>query len=98
MLDIQKMITMSTAHVSEKTAKVLDIMAINVAYMHGVNVYAKDDVGWFIYCAKNTPYNNIPEEYDDLRKVIEFAHDHDCEVICLDGDYEPIDYLPKYEW
>ena len=99
MLDIQKIITLSTAHISEKTAQALDMMAKNpMTITETITVYNKDDIGWFIYCPEYTNINDIPEKYKDLRTIITFAHDHDCEIICLDADYETVDYLPTYDW
>lgn len=108
MLDTQKMLTISTAHITPETAKLLNELATgktksaNNIITENIAVYTKDTYGWFIYCVNHVPYKlkdpNDKNKYKDLRNIIELAHDIDCDIICLDCDYEPLPYLPTYDW
>ena len=85
MLEIQKIMTLSTAHIKEQTAKFLDKSA-----------YKKSEYGWFLPIEdRSYDTTTIPE---DLKKVIEFAKDHGCSWLCLDRDGPILDYLDTYEW
>jgi len=86
-LEIYKMLTLSTAHINSTTAELLDQLQPPV-------VYNKSEYGWFIYLnyLKDT---NIP---NDLTQVIQFAKDRGITLLCLDCDAETVDELPIYEY
>lgn len=94
MLEIQKMITLSTAHITEQTAKLLDKEPEKNNMT--ISVYKKSEYGWFLPI-ESIDYNTaaIPE---DLKKVIAFAKDHGCSWLCLDCDGPILDYLDTYKW
>lgn len=92
-MDITKMLTISTAHITEETATKLDLEA-NTDDMQ-LSVYLKADYGWLVYVNKDLDNRNIP---DDLRKCLELAKANDCEWLCLDCDGEIVDGLDVYEW
>ena len=62
MLDIQKTLTLSTAHISENTCEKLNMK--NEINKMGLCVYKKGDFGYFIYILKEKTYDNenIPED------------------------------------
>lgn len=93
MLEIQKMITLSTAHITEQTAKLLDKEPEenNMA----ISVYKKSEYGWFLPI-ESISYDTVP--FQDLKKVIEFAKDHGCSWLCLDCDGPMLEYLDTYKW
>ena len=92
-MEITKMLTISTAHVSNETAELLDIDDIL-----GVVLYPKDDYGWFIHIDEdfmNDYEDEIPKE---LFKLMKFTKDIGCDWLCLDSDGEVLEYLDVYEW
>ena len=95
MLDIQKILTISTSHIKPETS-------FKLANNHKtseipVTVYSKGDFGWFIYFSKNPAKNpdikNIPE---DLALCINIAIENGCSVLCLDCDGQIIENMPTY--
>lgn len=102
-MEITKMLNVSTAHISEITAELLDK---SKSYeLHNV-VYNKKEYGWFIYLDKDNldnyyePYNKedyfyVPEE---LLKLMKFAKDVGCDWLCLDRDGEVLDYFETFNW
>ena len=93
-MDIVKMLTISTAHITKRTADMLD--AIDTPF--DVCIYDKgtalDKYGWFL-----TDWT-LQEETrpEDLRACCKFAERNDCAWLCLDCDGEVVDCLPTYEW
>lgn len=92
------MVTLSTAHINESTAKWLyDEIEICSS---GLSVYEKKNVGFFIYIPDNFMEANqeacVPA---DLIDCIKFTIDNDSTVLCLDAD-GPIEYgkLKTFEW
>lgn len=92
-MEISKMLTISTAHITMETARELNIES-NTNNMQ-LSVYKKSDYGWFIYVNDDLDNRTIP---DDLLKCLEFAKDLGCEWLCLDCDGEVLEYLYTYEW
>lgn len=99
-LDITKMLTVSTAHVTESTFNRLtyDGRANEIK----LPVYTKsipedeDSFGLYVYLDPNCLKDGkIPE---DLMSVIQLAQKNDCGIICLDCDGPEIEELPIYEW
>lgn len=97
MLEITKMLTLSTAHISYDTATKLDA-AVSHQQFGACVVYNKDSYGWFIYIDSNAlaeSRNGVPT---DLLACIELALAEGCAVLCLDADANEVDELPCYEW
>lgn len=88
-MEISKMLTISTAHITERTGKLLDEEIL------GLCVYKKLDYGWFIHLLDDLDKIEIPE---DLRKCLSLAQSLGCEWLCLDCDGEVLDFLDVYEW
>ena len=91
-MEISKMLTISTAHISEETARLLDIEPDNDNMQ--LTVYNKADFGWFVYVSEYFEDCDIP---DDLRKCLELAKENNCTWLCLDCDAEIVDGLDFYE-
>ncbi len=91
MLDIHKILTISTSHIKPETS-------FKLANNHKtseipVTVYSKGDFGWFIYFSKNPDMENMPE---DLALCINLAMENECSVLCLDCDGQIIKDMPTY--
>ena len=92
-MEITKMLTLSTAHITKDTAKLLEVEP-NTDEMQ-LCVYNKADFGWFIYVNDFLEDRGIP---DDLYKCLELAKENDCNWLCLDCDGDVVDELEVYEW
>ena len=95
-MDITKVLTISTAHITEETdRKLQDKSEVNNMC---ISVYDKAEYGYWIYI---DPYDrlmcheNIPE---DLLNCIKLARQNDCRWLCLDCDGEEVSELPTYDW
>ena len=95
-MEICKMLTLSTAHITQETAKVLETHSSPWAD-YDLAIYDKDDFGWWIHLPDEeiTELNNVPP---DLVECIKLAEQNGCEWLCLDCDGEVVDCLPTYEW
>ena len=92
-MEITKMLTVSTAHISGRTADLLENDDIN-----GVVVYSKDEYGWFIFVDEdymNEYENEIPKE---LLRLMKFTKANGCDWLCLDHDGEVLEYFETYGW
>ena len=97
--DIAKLITLSTAHITDKTSVLLDKEWKENNFQ--IAVYDKNGYGFFIYISEGTKEKAFDDSSDlpkDLKDCIKFAVEKECEWLCLDCDAEPIDELPKYDW
>ena len=92
-LEITKMLTLSTAHITEDTNRLLIIEP----YTDGMqlSVFTKADFGWFIYVNDDLENRSIP---DDLKACLELAKENGCKWLCLDCDGDTVDELEEYEW
>lgn len=93
MLEINKMLTISTRHISMETADFLNAEAEQ--NLISIVVYPKSKYGWFIPISEAACNKNIP---DDLRQVIQFALDLKCQWLCFDRDGLEVPYLKVYDW
>ena len=92
-MEIAKMLTISTAHVTQKTANKIDREEIT-----GLVIYSKDEFGWFIFIPEDLYEEDYDELPKDLKACIQLAMDNDCNWLCLDCDGEELDELEVYEW
>lgn len=92
-VEINKMLTLSTCHITEETANRLskDPDDNNL----GLCVYPKAGYGYYIAVTDDITEENLP---DDLKRVIRFAAFMDCQTLCLDCDGSVCDFLPTYDW
>lgn len=94
--EISKVLTLSTAHITEKTAELLD-KEPDSNYL-GLCVYPKSEYGYYIEIGEyldQSLKNHIPE---DLFIVLAFANSMDCSILCLDCDAVECPFLPTYDW
>lgn len=93
-LEISKMLTLSTAHITEATSKRLESDPNDNNL--GLCVYSTP-YGWFIMIDERTvkDADHLPKE---LANLIKFANDLDCKVLHLDCDAEIVDYLETFDW
>lgn len=98
-MEITRMLTISTAHISKETADLLageyPIDSVPVWEM-SIGIYSKEEYGWYIYFSlAERIHPSMPE---DLAACLRLAHQHQCEVLCLDCDGEIVEGLPVYDW
>lgn len=101
-MEITKMLTISTAHISRGTANFLHEVCKNsdlsklIVYDESLKYNdCTEEYGWFIYCNVDLPDLDVPE---DLLKAMCFTRDNNCDWLCLDRDAKSVDGLDKYEW
>ena len=98
-MEIAKMLTLSTAHISEESVVMLE-REVDKDKM-GLIVYTKGEFGFWIYCpAALIEDEEYGKEYipEDIWNCMKLAQDNDCTWLCLDCDGEIIDELPTFEW
>lgn len=100
-LEISKMLTISTAHVTEDICERLAARAdhdprYNIPFV----VYRKDEFGYFIYVTKDTLEDALKEGScpEVLLDVVKFAVKHGCKLLCLDRDGPTVPELKTHEW
>lgn len=93
-MEICKMLTISTIHISRETSNMLDEDLLPVTE------FKKGNYGWFIFCPENLIvfYNNGKDIPDDLWKCMLFACEKSCSWLCLDCDGNEVAELPVYIW
>lgn len=94
-MEISKMLTVSTAHISKETAELLENETKDLV------VYKKENYGWFIHVL-SLDWENDLEDYlnipYDLKNILCFTINNGCEWLCLDRDGEIINDLNVYDW
>lgn len=95
--DIDKVMTVSTAHLSEETRTLMeDPEFLNNTLLA---IYPKtafgQTFGWYVY----TLYDLNDDETipDDLRTVMQYAKDAHCKLVCFDRDHATCANLKTYE-
>lgn len=93
-MEISKVLTLSTAHISQKSAELLDKETEKPTL--DLPIYNKSNYGWFIYIPQDINIiNNLPE---DIHRLLLIAKDLNCDILCLDADGETISWIPLYSW
>lgn len=97
-LRIEKVLTLSTCHISEETARQLE-KSLNGEYFP-ISVYRKERYGWWLFIQKDRLDEFAVSKYisDDLYECIQLAVGYGCEWLCLDCDGQEADNLQRYEW
>lgn len=85
-MEISKMLTISTAHITEQTAEFLSTNVITVPHY-------EYEYGYFIYIPEYDM--NLPQ---DLMDCMLFAKANGCEWLRLDCDGYYVDELERYDW
>ena len=96
-MDICKMLTISTAHIKQETAAILDKSYSGPipGWLYAIGLYDKDEYGWFIMDWDYRSVNTFPA---DLLECIKVAEKHGCTWLCLDCDGEVLSSIPTYDW
>lgn len=93
-MEICKMLTISTAHISETTYQQL---LNDPESFYPIIVYPKDEYGWFVH--RTPKCDNGPDCIPaDLDILIQKAEMEGCDWLCLDRDGDIISGFPVYEW
>lgn len=88
--EISHVITISTEHIRPEAASLLDADAVElIVWKKDKYGYVVMTIGWELYG------EDIPE---DLRACVQYAAEHNCDWLCLDGDAKTVQGLPLYEW
>ena len=98
---IAKMLECSTAHITEETREWLASEALQYAGHLTVGpliVYEKSIYGCFIYVPEQLTDEEKVEIPEDLVQIMLLAQQEKCGWLMLDGDVEPMDSLPIYDW
>lgn len=85
-LEITKMLTISTAHITEETNRLLCDGEVEAAY------YALDG-GWLVL--SYGPDDSVPK---DLEACLALAEENGCEWLRLDRDGQIVDGLEVFDW
>ncbi len=93
-MEITKMLTVSTAHISYATAKKLSDKGYRKQM--DIAVFEKSIYGWLVHC--DPTLEGREGITDDLWRCMELANKNGCEWLCLDSDAQIIDDLPVYDW
>ena len=98
-MEISKMLTLSTSHVTEATLTKLEAEATDNNYPC-LSVYKKEDFGYIIYIDKHAYNRDHAGDYlpGDLRTVVAFTIETECNILCLDCDGEELVCIPHYEY
>ncbi len=87
-LEINKMLTISTAHIKHEV-----VYALEEGMIDNITVYDKAAYGYIIYI-----HGYQDTGYQSLNDCIELALDNDCSILCLDQDGDIVKGLAVYDW
>ena len=97
---VRKFLDISTAHITENTAGMLDDSVHQFLGTAPFIAYPLGDAGWLVYVpSEDSPNTNtLAEFHPDLLACMEYARQHNCDYIMFDQDGTVIDDLPAYDW
>jgi len=97
-MQIDKMLTISTAHIPKHTAEALGnhVNHSRAALFNDVIYSPWHDYGW-IFMAPQEDLS-FRKKHPELAAVLRFAHNYGCDFVRLDCDADPIDALPTFDW
>lgn len=90
-MEIQKMMVLSTAHMSPATAA-------NWILECPWACYDKGDYGWFMYVCDDVGITEAAGVPPEIRSAIHVAKREGCDWIMWDCDSPLVDELPQYDW
>lgn len=99
MLETHKMLVLSTAHLTEKTAKAIEEAAEELPPFCTID-WAPSFMraeGWIWYVGEENPVVTRPFP-DEFAALFSLAMENGCTWLMLDRDADPADNLPTYEW
>jgi hypothetical protein len=103
-LEISKVLTLSTGHVTKDIADMLDEFStydplVTNCYLE---VYNKNNYGWFIHTHLGTEEKEIEKLSNEIPQVLwdlmTLARDNGCAWLELDRDAERLEDLPYFDW
>ena len=98
--EIDQMLTISSAHVSQSTRELLDEVIDDTCCVPMPPVYEKSDYGWFVACLPDYDKESLGvtlEDYPaDLAAAMKLAKEHGCIWLCIDCDGPEMDELKLY--
>jgi hypothetical protein len=98
-MEIEKMLTVSVAHITQETAKRLDAATNETSgVVEYLVAYRKNDYGWFVYADEDYVRQFKRDIPADLYALMMLAAKNDCTWLCLDCDGDEVDGLPTYDW
>lgn len=97
-MEISKMLTISTCHVTPDTLELMGEDANGANNFPFLGIYEKMDFGYFIYIQKEVFEEAAGNGMvgDDLKAVVALAIENGCGLLCLDCDGEELDCLTDY--
>ena len=95
-MEIDKMLTISSRHVSADTKDLLDQAADDNEEDPMSSVYEKQGYGWFVACNPDNKeiWDNCPA---DLVQCMKLARDNGCFWLCLDADGPRVETLEFFD-
>ena len=95
--EIHRMICLSTAHISEESAALMDSDGASLDGTMPVH-YRKGLYGYLVY-VNDDPHSNEEQDYSyDVRAVLDYARARGCGWVMLDQDGPVVDGLKTWEW
>ncbi len=98
-MQIEKMIVISTGHLTEKVAEILDEAAMDAppyCELEWAPAFTRDH-GWLFHVPKlEDMLETDPPEC--LRNIFAFARAAGCDWVMLDSDGERVEGMPWHEW
>lgn len=92
MFEIQHILVVSTAHITEEVAESLAQDELPII------VYSKDQYGFFIFVPEQFEHERDSRLPPCLQDIIELAKSQGTAWIMLDRDAEPSEALTQYSW
>ena len=103
-LEIGKLLTISTAHISRETADLLELAVKDDTDLSLPVVFTKGEYGYVVHISeeltgdRNADLNLYSDTPEDLYKCQKLAVENGCDWLVLDRDGDIADGLPVYEW
>lgn len=99
---VDRVLVISTGHVSEQTAKWLSA-APSAAPERPPVMYWEEGrcwrwIGWQVWVPDTREDDSSPAQYADLSAVLDFARDLGCRWVRFDCDADVLPELPKFNW
>lgn len=92
-LEFRRLIVISTGHLTEATARLLDVMPCRQWPCLGGRY---GEYGWFVYAHdENSGADSVPE---DLFAVMLWARKQGCDHVLFDCDGSIMDELAHFDW
>lgn len=99
MVEITKILELSTAHLTKEVSLELDILSASDSTAYEcLSVYAKGGYGFFVYIIEESYAENKDQLPECLATCVALAIENDCTMICFDGAGPVEPGIPEYDW